>query len=119
MSLLVLSLVLFSQCQKDLPTEAAAPVVKMVSADKISAISTSATTLPTTVNSADFRPESGYAFKLKRDFGVAGDDLSNGSASSLRLFENGVELGPAHSVHSEIINYGRGTFPQWLNLPLP
>ena len=116
MSLLVLSLVLFSQCQKDLPTEAAAPVVKMVSADKISAISTSATTLPTTVNSADFRPESGYAFKLKRDFGVAGDDLSNGSASSLRLFENGVELGPAHSVHSEIINYGRGRFSHWGNV---
>jgi hypothetical protein len=34
----------------------------------------------------------------------------------LRLFENSKELGPAHSLHRDIRNLGRGRFSHWSNV---
>jgi hypothetical protein len=42
-----------------------------------------------------------------------GDDLDNCARSSLRLFEGGVELGPAHSLHDDIHARGGGRFSHW------
>lgn len=37
------------------------------------------------------------------------------SASALRLFENGREIGPAHASHSEIRQLGAGRYSHWGN----
>jgi hypothetical protein len=42
-----------------------------------------------------------------------GDDLSNGLRSSLRLFEDGREIGPAHARHDHIAESGAGRFSHW------
>jgi hypothetical protein len=40
-------------------------------------------------------------------------DESDGQSSVLRLFENGVELGPAHATHSDIRERGQGRYSHW------
>ena len=42
-----------------------------------------------------------------------GDSMERPGASMLRLFENGMELGPRHSNHSEIERLGGGRFSHW------
>jgi len=44
-------------------------------------------------------------------------DSNVGQASSLRLFENQKELGPAHSMHQTIRDTGRGAFSHWSGDP--
>lgn len=44
-----------------------------------------------------------------------GDSLNAQSASNLHLFENGQELGPAHSMHADIRTLGHGRFSHWSN----
>jgi len=56
---------------------------------------------------------SGYLYVLTRNFGVQQDSPSSGFASPVRLFENGVELTPAHSLHADIRDYGGGRFSDW------
>ena len=56
---------------------------------------------------------SGYLYVLTRNFGVPQDSPSSGFASPVRLFENGVELKPAHSLHADIVTYGGGRFSDW------
>lgn len=43
----------------------------------------------------------------------SGDDVQNGQRSTLRLFEDGIELGPGHSMHDEIFKDGDGRFSHW------
>jgi O-methyltransferase len=40
-------------------------------------------------------------------------DGSGASRSALRLFENGVEIGPSRSAHADVRRYGRGRFSHW------
>jgi len=42
-----------------------------------------------------------------------GDDVILAKRSSLRVFEDGFELGPAHSLHTDIISFGGGRFSHW------
>lgn len=58
-------------------------------------------------------PEIGHAYTLQRDFGLQTDSIADPSASPIRLFENGVELGAAHSVHQDIRTLGAGRFSDW------
>lgn len=44
-----------------------------------------------------------------------GDTLDFPAFSSWRLFENGVELGPAHSPHHDIQSMGGGAYSHWSN----
>ena len=46
-------------------------------------------------------------------FQVLSDSNDAPSRSSLKLYENDAELGPAHSVHSDVSNLGRGAFSHW------
>ncbi|WP_424467785.1 hypothetical protein [Parvibaculum sp.] len=41
------------------------------------------------------------------------DTVSKGAASNLQLFEDGKNLGPAHSLHVDISMDGRGRFSHW------
>lgn len=46
-------------------------------------------------------------------FATIRSDESAGQSSVLRLFENGVELGPAHAMHSDIRERGQGMYSHW------
>lgn len=46
-------------------------------------------------------------------FDVSSDSNAEPSRSSLRVFENGRPLGPAHSAHETIRTQGRGAFSHW------
>lgn len=70
---------------------------------------------PQTLDLVGLKTDSGFAFKLSYDFKIPGDSQSAPKQSTLRLFENGVELGPAHSNHNDIRTYGLGQFSHWGN----
>src|SRR4051795_10921500 len=61
-----------------------------------------------------FMPGGDYCFitELPADL-LAGDNPDDPLASPLMLFENGIELGPPHTVHAEIRKNGRGRFSHW------
>lgn len=63
-----------------------------------------------------FRKEEGVAFCVPAP--TLGDTLINPRASTLRLFEDGVEIGPAHSSHDEIRAIGMGRFSHWSEGPV-
>jgi len=54
----------------------------------------------------------GHCFSVKADFGPSDTDEHAG-VSKLQLFEDGVELGPAHANHRLIETEGRGRFSHW------
>jgi hypothetical protein len=43
----------------------------------------------------------------------AGDEPGDTARSTLRLFEDGLEIGPAHALHDVIAREGRGAFSHW------
>jgi hypothetical protein len=57
--------------------------------------------------------DSGFAYIVTQNFGTPGDTSAAPSQSALRIFENGTELGPAHSVHANIRTLGLGRFSHW------
>ena len=62
--------------------------------------------------------ESGYAFSTHTltDPSASvfpGDDNLNPTRSSLQLLENGIAIGPAHSVHEDIRRIGGGRYSHW------
>jgi pectate lyase len=59
------------------------------------------------------KSDGGYAYKIGYPLDVAGDSNSAPTISKLRLFENGKEIGPAHSVHQKIRDLGNGRFSHW------
>ena len=107
MSLLLATVFLFSQCQKDGPGEIAPSVLT----EEISAVST--TSASGTLNVSRASRESGYAYVLKQNLNTTGDSQSDPTISKVRIFENGKEIGPAHSVHDEIRKIGTGKFSHW------
>lgn len=44
------------------------------------------------------------------------DDIGSPSRSVLRIYEDGVELGPSHSLHADIRSKGEGRFSHWTGL---
>jgi len=57
--------------------------------------------------------DGGYAYILSHTFGTTADNSNFPTQSTLRFFENGVEMGPAHSLHADIRNIGAGRFSHW------
>ena len=47
---------------------------------------------------------------------LPGDNIGANSRSTLRLYENGKPIGPAHAVHDEIREKGMGLFSHWDNV---
>jgi|RhiMethySRZTD1v2_1073278.scaffolds.fasta_scaffold12159_4 hypothetical protein len=58
----------------------------------------------------DFRSEENYCWLASVPDWLLSDSES---ASSLKLYEDGKALGPAHSPHSDIRRQGRGSFSHW------
>ncbi len=57
-------------------------------------------------------PELGHCYIATFDFGEQGDSDTPGG-SGLLLLEDGVPLGPAHSVHAHIREHGGGRYSHW------
>ncbi|MEN0052964.1 MAG: pectate lyase [Mucilaginibacter sp.] len=74
---------------------------------------TAATATSFTVNLTSIKSDGGYAYKTTYPLSKSGDSNEQPKASTLRLFENGVELKPPHSVHDDIRNLGKGRFSHW------
>ncbi|QEM10965.1 MULTISPECIES: hypothetical protein [Mucilaginibacter] len=68
-----------------------------------------------TISLIGLRVDSGFCYKIGYDLPEIGDSNTSPTVSKLRLFENGVELGPAHSNHNDIRNFGLGQFSHWGN----
>jgi chitodextrinase len=56
--------------------------------------------------------DSGFGYYIDNIFGTP-PDTNNFNKSALRLFENGKEIGPAHSNHADIRTKGLGRFSHW------
>ncbi len=57
--------------------------------------------------------QTGHCLALRLENLSAGDSMSTPGASMLRLFEDGCELGPAHSAIADIQQTGGGRFSHW------
>jgi pectate lyase len=66
-------------------------------------------------NLSYLKSDSGNSYKIAYRLDWAGDSNEHPEQSTLRLFEDGVELGPAHTGHQEIRDLGRGRFSHWGN----
>jgi pectate lyase len=66
-----------------------------------------------TINLTGLRSDGGYAYHINYPLPVSGDSNTSPTSSTMHLYENGVELGPAHSVHQDIRDYGKGRFSHW------
>lgn len=62
----------------------------------------------------DINHSGGHCFTAPTpDDAPQGDDLNLPDRSNLRVFEDGIELGPAHSLHDNIFKQGGGRFSHW------
>jgi hypothetical protein len=57
--------------------------------------------------------KSGHVYMVKQNFDTAGDTSKALNASTLRIYENGVPLGPAHSADADIRELGKGRYSHW------
>ena len=76
-------------------------------------VAASTSSVTGTINIARATHENGNAYVVSQDFGTGRDTPSAATVSDLHIFENGRELGPAHSVHADIENLGNGRFSYW------
>jgi len=67
------------------------------------------------INIGQASHNSGYAYYVSQNFGTTGDSNAAPTVSKLRIYENGQELGPAHSLHADIRTQGDGRFSHWGN----
>lgn len=66
------------------------------------------------INVAKGISDGGFAYQIS-NLVAGGDSNEQPTASKLRLFENGVELNLAHSLHTDIRTIGKGRFSHWGN----
>ena len=59
---------------------------------------------------------SGIAYVAAAPFGELADTPSDPRRSPVTLYENGLPLGPPHSLHGDIATIGHGRFSHWTGL---
>lgn len=106
-SSLLFTLFTFSQCQKDGIENLTIDAPNAV--DLQGAVSTKSTSV-FTVNVSKGISDGGFAIRIPMDASLTSDSNDQPTASTIRVFENGVEIGPAHSSHQDIRNLGKGRF---------
>lgn len=104
--LLVLTIVSFSQCKKDM-IAAPDPDAKI---SKQLAATAGTVSAPQLLDLSGVVPDGGYGYKIIGNFGTQSDSNENMNASSLRLYENGVELQSPHNYHVDIREEGGGLY---------
>lgn len=108
--LLLLFALTFSQCKKGSDV---APVGDSTGEIEKGLSATGTTGTLVTLDVTKAAHDEGWACSLVVDLGTAGDSPEAPAASKLRFFENGKELGPAHSAHADIRTLGKGRFSHW------
>ncbi|MDP9080749.1 MAG: pectate lyase [Bacteroidota bacterium] len=109
-SMVLSAIILFGSCQKDAQT------TSLPGNDTLMPVnnkSYAATVTVYSLNLSNLRSDGGFAYKLAYPLTQTGDSNSQPTVSTLQLYENGVELGPAHSVHQDIRDIGKGAFSHW------
>jgi pectate lyase len=109
-SLALSALILIGSCSKNADQPVTVPINDLNS--QASLATTAATPTVYTMDVSSIRKDEGYAYKVS-PISVSGDSNSQPTASTLKVYENGVALGPAHSVHSDIRDLGKGRFSHW------
>ncbi len=71
----------------------------------------SCTQAPLNVSAAT--SDGGFAYVIFKPYGTLADNENSETRSTLILFENGLQIGPAHSVHANIRSLGQGRFSHW------
>ncbi|ETZ21724.1 hypothetical protein N824_26170 [Pedobacter sp. V48] len=111
MSLLLLLVVLtFSKCKKG--SDAATPENPLTQTDTGLA-ATSTTSGIKSLQVFKVASDGGFSYRVY-ELPVSGDSQSQPKLSTMRVFEDGKELGPAHSSAADIRNIGKGRFCHWL-----
>lgn len=110
MSYLLLAVLLFSQCTKE-SSPTPVPFEKTMESAANATGGSSMLALDLTKAYSD----GGFAIAIDHDFGTPGDSDSQPNVSILKVYENGKELGKAHSRHKEIRSTGKGLFSHWGN----
>lgn len=108
MSPLLVTLLLFSNCKKEIdPTS-------VPSTEAVAATSTESS-VQQNLDLSGAKSDNGFSVLIKRAIptSIKGDDANNSQVSELRVFENGKEIGPAHSNHATIRSIGKGSFSHW------
>jgi chitodextrinase len=59
--------------------------------------------------------DAGFSYRISQNFGTPADIVSSPLRSTLRVFENGVELTQAHADHIQIETIGLGRFSHWMD----
>jgi len=110
--LILTTIIFFSNCKKSVKADdALTDSTALFSGDSTSVLAaTSGSTGKLSLSGV--KSEGGYAYKIGQSIS-GGDSESAKGQSILRLFENGVEIGPAHSLHDDIRNIGKGRFSHW------
>lgn len=97
-------------CKKD-STATTDPSAATASVSTLAVSSTGSTS--GSIDLTGLRSDGGYAYHISYPLSVTGDSNTSPSSSTMHLYENGVELGPAHAVHQDIRDLGKGRFSHW------
>jgi len=113
-SLLITIIIGFSNCKKE-GSESLTPLDNTEAISDTNAISAIGTgiTGQTRIDLTAGKKDSGFAFRVTLDASLISDSGNQPTASTLKVYENGVEIGPAHSIHDDIRNVGKGRFSHW------
>lgn len=108
-SMVLSAIIFFGSCKKDAgQTDLQGSAISGTSSKSFASTVTSYT-----VSLTNLKSDGGYAYKIAYPLTQSGDSNTEPTVSTLRLYENGVELGPAHAVHQDIRDYGKGRFSHW------
>jgi pectate lyase len=110
-SLMLAAVMFFGSCKKN-SSDSPDMQTGTTTSNTLAVSATSAGT-SVTVSLSDLRSDGGFAYHISYPLADAGDSNEAPSSSTLRLYENGVELGPAHAVHQDIRDLGKGRFSHW------
>ena len=108
-SIVLATIIFFGSCKKDAQN---APLTSNDAAMSVGKASYAAAVTSYSINLSNLKSDGGFAYKAYNITGT-GDSNTQSSVSTLRLYEDGKELGPAHSVHQTIRDAGKGAFSHW------
>lgn len=106
--LMLATIMVGQSCTKNTTDPAATPNNLTVNESSLAATST-----PVAVDLTNLRNDGGYAYHISYRLPVTGDSNTSPKVSTMQLYEDGKPLGPAHSVHQDIRDYGKGRFSHW------
>lgn len=113
MGLLLTTIMFFSNCKKSDSSDLGSPTqVGTLSKDSTTLLAVSSTE-KVSISLNGIKSDGGYAYKVGYPLPISGDTQTEPTKSTLRLFENGVELVVPHSVHQDIRTLGKGRFSHW------